>query len=164
LASTSMPFCINTHKYWGDGGTFGQGLENIFSSLWKTFYSLHVVLCWKGIVFSIHDMCLNRKIKSQLYVINIYLWRSIMWGTSRKVAGSIPDCVTGIFHWHNPSGRVMVLGLTQPLTEMSFARGCGPTRAMASYSRGFLITHNEEPQSVGLLWRSNQLVAETNRN
>ena len=22
-------------------------------------------------------------------------------------------------HWHNPSGRIMVLGLTQPLTEMS---------------------------------------------
>jgi hypothetical protein len=23
------------------------------------------------------------------------------------------------FHWHNPSGRTMVLGSTQPLTEMS---------------------------------------------
>ena len=39
--------------------------------------------------------------------------------TSRKVAGSIPDGVIGIFHWHNPSGRTMVLGLTQPLSEMS---------------------------------------------
>jgi hypothetical protein len=39
--------------------------------------------------------------------------------TSRKVAGSIHDGVTGIFHWHNPSGRTMVLGLTQLLTEMS---------------------------------------------
>jgi hypothetical protein len=39
--------------------------------------------------------------------------------TSRKVAGSIPDGVTGIFLWHNPSGRIMALGLTQPLTEMS---------------------------------------------
>jgi hypothetical protein len=28
-------------------------------------------------------------------------------------------------------------------------------------SRGFLITHNEAPQSVGLLLTSNQLVAET---
>jgi hypothetical protein len=26
--------------------------------------------------------------------------------TNRKVAGSIPDCVIGIFYWHNPSGRV----------------------------------------------------------
>ena len=39
--------------------------------------------------------------------------------TSRKVAGSIPDGVNGIFHWHNPSGRTMALGLTQPLTEIS---------------------------------------------
>jgi hypothetical protein len=38
---------------------------------------------------------------------------------NRKVAGSIPNGVTGIFHSHNPSGRTMALGLTQPLTEMS---------------------------------------------
>jgi hypothetical protein len=28
-------------------------------------------------------------------------------------------------------------------------------------SRGFLITHNDAPQSAGLLWTSDQLVAET---
>ena len=39
--------------------------------------------------------------------------------TSRKVADSIPDGVIGIFHLHNPSGRTMALGLTQPLTDMS---------------------------------------------
>jgi hypothetical protein len=37
----------------------------------------------------------------------------------RKVAGSIPNDVTGIFHWHNPSGHTMALGPTKPLTEMS---------------------------------------------
>ena len=36
-----------------------------------------------------------------------------------EVAGSIPDGINGIFHWHNPSGRTMALGLTQPMTEMS---------------------------------------------
>ena len=48
-------------------------------------------------------------------------WRSSLrhCATSRKVAGSIPDGVTGIFHWHNPSGRSLALGSTQPLTEMS---------------------------------------------
>ena len=54
------------------------------------------------------------------------LWRT----TSRKVAGSIPVGITGIFHWHNSSGRTMTLGLTQPQTEMS--RGqlkCNGTRA-----------------------------------
>jgi len=39
--------------------------------------------------------------------------------TNRKVAGSIPGGVTGIFRWHNPSDRIMALGSTQPLTEMS---------------------------------------------
>ena len=38
---------------------------------------------------------------------------------NRKVAGSIPDGITGIFHLHNPSCRTMALGLTQHLTEMS---------------------------------------------
>jgi hypothetical protein len=35
-------------------------------------------------------------------------------------------------------------------------RGLWPLR-----SRGFVITHNDAPQSVGLLWTSDQLVAET---
>ena len=38
---------------------------------------------------------------------------------SRKVAGSILDGDIGIFHWYNPSGCTMALGLIQPLTEMS---------------------------------------------
>jgi hypothetical protein len=38
---------------------------------------------------------------------------------SRKVAGSISDGVIVIFYWHNPSGRTMALGFTQPLREMS---------------------------------------------
>ena len=36
-----------------------------------------------------------------------------------QVAGSIAGGVIGIFQWHNPSGRTMALGSTQPLTEMS---------------------------------------------
>ena len=48
-------------------------------------------------------------------------WRSWLknWSTSWKVAGSIPDDVIKIFHWHNPSGSPMALGLIQPLTEMN---------------------------------------------
>jgi hypothetical protein len=41
---------------------------------------------------------------------------AVGWG---EVAGSIPDGVIAIFHWHNPSGRTMALGSTQLLTEMS---------------------------------------------
>jgi hypothetical protein len=56
--------------------------------------------------------------------INIKVMRGTRWrswlrhcATSRKVAGLIPDGVTWIFHWHS-SDHDMVLGLTQPLTEM----------------------------------------------
>ena len=47
-------------------------------------------------------------------------WRSWLrhCATSRKVAGSVPDGVIGIFHWHNPSCCTMALGSTQPLTEI----------------------------------------------
>jgi hypothetical protein len=52
---------------------------------------------------------------------------------SRKVAGSIPDGVIGIFHGHNPSGRTMALGSTQPLTEMNTRNiSCGERRALVS--------------------------------
>ena len=48
-------------------------------------------------------------------------WRSWLrhYATSRKVEGLIPDGFTGIFHWHIPSGRTMLLGSTHPPTEMS---------------------------------------------
>jgi hypothetical protein len=39
--------------------------------------------------------------------------------TKRKVAGSIPDGVTGFFRWHNRSDSTIALGYSQPLTEMS---------------------------------------------
>ena len=38
---------------------------------------------------------------------------------SRKVAGSIHDCVIGIFHSLKPSGRTMTHGSAQPIKEMS---------------------------------------------
>jgi hypothetical protein len=41
------------------------------------------------------------------------------YATSWTVVGLIPNDITVIFCWHNPSGHAMVLGSTQPLTEMS---------------------------------------------
>jgi len=48
-------------------------------------------------------------------------WRSLLMhcAANRKVAGSIPDGVAVIFHRSNPSGRIISVGSTQPLTEMS---------------------------------------------
>jgi len=51
--------------------------------------------------------------------------------TSRKVAGSIPDGVIGIFHWHNPFGR------TQPLTGVP---GMFPGRQRRSVRRADNLT------------------------
>ena len=42
--------------------------------------------------------------------------------TIRKIAGSIPNGVIGIFHWHNPSDRTMNLGSIQPLKGKSTRR------------------------------------------
>ena len=49
------------------------------------------------------------------------LWRSSLrhFTTSQKVAGSTPDGVTVIFDLHTLPGRIMALGSTQPLTDMS---------------------------------------------
>jgi len=49
-----------------------------------------------------------------------HLAEALLYKPSRKVTGSIADGVIGILHWHNPSGHTMALGLTQPLTEMSY--------------------------------------------
>jgi hypothetical protein len=38
---------------------------------------------------------------------------------SEKIAGSIPDEIIGFFNRPIPSSRIMALGSTQPLTEMS---------------------------------------------
>ena len=50
-----------------------------------------------------------------------HLWCSWLrhCAASQKVAGSIPNVVTGISHSHNPSGCTTAPGLTQPLTEMN---------------------------------------------
>jgi hypothetical protein len=53
-----------------------------------------------------------------LVSLNAFMrWRSWLrhCATNRNVVGSIPDGVTGIFHWHNRFGRTMSLGSTQPL-------------------------------------------------
>jgi hypothetical protein len=45
------------------------------------------------------------------------------YATRRKVAGSIPDEVTGFFNCPNHFSRSMALGSTQPLREMYFRVG-----------------------------------------
>ena len=54
-------------------------------------------------------------------------WRCCLrhCATTRKVAGSIPDGVIGIFSCHNPSCRTLDVESTQPLREMEVKRSLG---------------------------------------
>jgi len=63
--------------------------------------------------------------------------------TRWKVAGSIPDCVIGIFHWRNLSGRTTALGSTQPLTETSTRNISWGIKAAGAY--GWQIYHLHVP-------------------
>jgi hypothetical protein len=63
--------------------------------------------------------------QNQMLYVLLYKWGTRWRGwlrhcaTGRRDAGSTPDGVTGTFHWHNSSGRIKALRLTQPPTEMS---------------------------------------------
>ena len=72
------------------------------------------------------DPCVTRIVESDFYITEFGDRGSTVvkvLATNRKVAGSIPDGVIGIFHWHTPSDRIMALGSTQPLTEISISWG-----------------------------------------
>jgi len=88
--------------------SFQSAMSSVLRSIFKIFY---------------HAKCrsIARTYFSSLLIYGGTRWRSWLrhCATSQKVAGSISDGVTGFFHWHNPSGRTMALGSTQPLTEMS---------------------------------------------
>jgi hypothetical protein len=63
--------------------------------------------------------------------INILHYIKSHCDTSRKVAGSIPDGVFGVYHLLNPSCRTVALVLTQVLREMSTSGVlCGWRRPM----------------------------------
>jgi hypothetical protein len=53
-----------------------------------------------------------------IFTISI-CYTNMHYATSRKVAGSIANEVIGFFDLPNPFSRIMALGSTQPLTELS---------------------------------------------
>jgi hypothetical protein len=55
-------------------------------------------------------------------------WRS-GWGTALQTGRSrvrFPMVCLDLFNWHNPPSRILALGLTQPLSEMSTVPGVFP--------------------------------------
>jgi hypothetical protein len=81
-------------------------------------------------VFIVEGTCLSRCCSGTADAFSPIIWCHINttidmlvywlrhYAASRKVAGSSPDEVD-FLNWPNPSGRIMALGSTQPLTEMS---------------------------------------------
>jgi hypothetical protein len=80
-----------------------------------------VLILWVLLFFPLPRFLCSLHLRIRISMYNTPRWRSWLryCSTTRKVAGSIPDSATGIYHWHNPFGRTMALGSTQPLTEMS---------------------------------------------
>ena len=99
---------------------------NMFYAFYMVFFSLRLcVYC--GFFISRMTFCIscNRlhwivaSVVFYLFTLLIarYVVAQLVEALFCKVAGSIPDCVIGIFNNH--SGRTVALGLTQTLTEMS---------------------------------------------
>jgi hypothetical protein len=82
------------------------------------------------------------------------------YATSRKVAGSIPDEVIGVFSWSNPSSRTMALGSTQPLTDLStrnYPGGKGRPMLKADNLTAIcepIVYKMWEPRRLTALWAS----------
>jgi hypothetical protein len=89
-----------------------------------------------------------------VYIYNLLGRAVAQWlrhyATNRQVAGSIPDGVIGIFQWHNPSGRTMVLRSTQPLIEMS-------TRCISWGEGGRCVRMTNLPPSCAVVMKSGNL-------
>jgi hypothetical protein len=70
---------------------------------------------------------------------------------SQKVACSIPDETTGFFNYPNPSNRIMALGSTQPLTEMSTRNLPGGKGRPAREADNLTAICNRLPRKCGSL-------------
>ena len=62
-------------------------------------------------------------------------WRSWLrhCAKSQKVAGSISDDVTGIFRWHNPSGRTMAPGVDSASNRNEYQKYFLAVKAAGAY-------------------------------
>jgi hypothetical protein len=92
-------------------------------------------------------------------------------GTAMAYCGSAARHGYGLL-WLCSPARLWPTVALQPGTAMAYCSSaarhgygllwlCSPARLWPPRSRGFMITHNDAPQSVGLLRTSDQLVAET---
>jgi hypothetical protein len=148
-----------------------RNYQNWIPNVALCFLSPITLLTLKNLSSIKRFYCFSSKFISKYSTSLGTLWRNWLrhCATSRKVAGSIPDGVTGIFHWHNPSGLTMALGLTQPLTEMStrniFWEGKGGRCVGNRLSWNLWASTSWNPQGLdrGLLYINKQFASRIHR-
>jgi hypothetical protein len=94
---------------------------------------LESAMCSSVQIFKHNDLQVAALVSAYCYLIFLYFQRGMClhsWlrhcTTSRKVAGSIPDDVIGIFHCQVPTDCTIVLGLTQPQKDTGIRNiSCG---------------------------------------
>jgi hypothetical protein len=100
---------------------FSRGnIRQFYGSLLEYFSAIKTSA--KTLLTTDGSTCISEQTTSQLQILDWGTrWRSWLrnCATKRKVAGSVPDAVTGIF----PSGRIVALVSTQPLREISILPG-----------------------------------------
>ena len=81
------------------------------------------VQCSNKVKFTSRTRCLQAP--NSVLLVKVTLLHhggAVGWGIVLQTGGSqvrLTMVSLDFFHWHNPSGRTMALGLTQPLIEMS---------------------------------------------
>jgi len=85
-------------------------------TIWKIQYSL---VHWpQNLKMKTKSTNTQLNLQHKLLIIDMNVGkRKVQWlrccATNQKVAGSIPDGVIGIFHWHNPSDSTMATSISQ---------------------------------------------------
>jgi hypothetical protein len=95
-----------------------QGLSNTLEEALNT-----ILLCSLNITVTANITPLKHRVLLNNRKFSCYITRNMTYHYKHQLHivvycenhTKIPDGVTGIFHWRNPSGRTMGLGLTQPL-------------------------------------------------
>jgi hypothetical protein len=95
----------------------GRKKSNVVNS-WEPPISenIHMTDAFRWLMSSVRKTVFTSSVNEKHTPLNGYeggtRWHSWLrhWATSWKFAGSIPNSVTGIFYWHNPSGRTMAPG------------------------------------------------------